>query len=124
MRGTFVIAAVLLGLSAPLVGAELYKWTDENGVTHYSDKAPEGREVEQRALPKEADSPPPAEAPKTAPDSARCQTLRRNLEVYENNTEIEADLDGDGVPEPMDAERHQQELKRTREQIARLCPPT
>jgi hypothetical protein len=113
----------MLGWCASLVGAELYKWTDENGVTHYSDKAPEGREAEQRALPKAPDSPPPAEAAAATPESARCQTLRRNLEIYENNTSIEADLDGDGVPEPMDAERHQQELQRTREQIARLCPP-
>ncbi len=32
-------------LASPLCGAEVYKWTDENGVTHYSDSPPpEGQE--------------------------------------------------------------------------------
>ena len=34
-------AATSLALSLPAAGAELYRWTDADGRTHYSDKAPE-----------------------------------------------------------------------------------
>lgn len=124
MRGMFVLAVVLLGWCAPLVAGELYKWTDENGVTHYSDKAPEGQEFEERALPNEPDAAP-AEVPARAPpkqDSPRCKQLRANLAVYQNNKNIEVDLDGDGKAEPLDEAGHQREMQKTRDLIAKECP--
>jgi hypothetical protein len=44
--GTFVVALVgVLALSAPAV-AQIYKWTDERGVTHFGNVAPPGVDAE------------------------------------------------------------------------------
>jgi len=45
-----ILSLLLLGMLAPSLHAEVYKWTDPNGRVHYSDKPP----------PKQADQPPPA----------------------------------------------------------------
>ena len=41
----FLILFFSLWLIAGPVSAEVYKWTDEEGITHYSDKKPENQEV-------------------------------------------------------------------------------
>ena len=48
------LACLLTASSAP---ADICKWVDENGVTHYAEKCPEGIEAEAVDIP-----PPPAEA--------------------------------------------------------------
>jgi hypothetical protein len=37
-----VLAVLVLAMLAAPVGAELFKWTDENGVVHWSNTVPEG----------------------------------------------------------------------------------
>jgi len=82
-RLTTVLFAVLLGLGGaqPTFGQDqtMYTWKDENGVVHFSDRAPEDRDVQAQRLP-EAPKPgsvspvPPAEAqPTDAPLSAAQQ---------------------------------------------------
>ena len=41
----YLILIVSLWLIAGPVFAEVYKWTDEEGITHYSDKKPDNQEV-------------------------------------------------------------------------------
>ena len=41
----YFILFVSIWLVAGSVFAEVYKWTDEEGITHYSDKKPENQEV-------------------------------------------------------------------------------
>ena len=55
-----------LGLAASLAYAAAYKWVDEQGVTHFSQFPPTGRQVETIATPK---SPPADNAP-TSPSPA------------------------------------------------------
>jgi hypothetical protein len=47
------------GVAAPGFAAEVYKWTDENGVIHFSDRKPVDRTAEVQDVPEDA---PPAEA--------------------------------------------------------------
>lgn len=42
-------AAWLAAFAVPSHGAKVYKWTDRNGVTHYGDSAPDGRDPAVKA---------------------------------------------------------------------------
>lgn len=58
------LAALCLSLAVPPASAaEVYKWIDEKGVTHYTEAAPERRK--SVAIP--LDPPPPAEAAPAKP---------------------------------------------------------
>lgn len=51
-------------------GAEaqkMYKWTDENGVVHFTDTKPEGQQVEEQAIP--AGEPPATSEPYATPET-------------------------------------------------------
>jgi murein DD-endopeptidase MepM/ murein hydrolase activator NlpD len=51
-----VLAAlpILIALSAPMAGAQIYSWVDENGLRHYSDRRPESNQpVETLGIPHE-----------------------------------------------------------------------
>jgi len=57
-HGPFAGVAVVLAWLAPWVaGAEIFKWTDENGKVHYSDAAPREGEAETIQAP-----PPPSDS--------------------------------------------------------------
>jgi beta-lactam-binding protein with PASTA domain len=46
-----VMVLILAGLTAPGVQAEIYSWTDENGVKHYSHTPPPDRSVPVKTAP-------------------------------------------------------------------------
>ena len=71
MRSTAILAILLLTLSTALVDAQIYKWKDKNGVTHYtSTPPPSDVESEEVAGSREPD-PEPEEGEETdAGDSA------------------------------------------------------
>ncbi len=70
------IAIFTLVAFPALAPAEIYKWVDENGKTHYGDKAPHGVKAEKkeyksvatpwRAVPKETYARPDADSEETA----------------------------------------------------------
>ena len=70
-RVVFVLSSFVLAVAAP--AATIYKWTDQRGETHYSDKKPAGNEWEivnegnisviPSAVP---NAPPPTPGPATA----------------------------------------------------------
>lgn len=66
---TLSLALLSLALSVPTHGSdkEMYRWTDENGVVHFSDQPPEGQGAEVLQIPGSeqtassgVSSPPPA----------------------------------------------------------------
>lgn len=60
MKRAACLLAILGGLSFTAMGAELYKWVDENGVVHYSQVPPENTqpaEVEVQETYPEAEAP-------------------------------------------------------------------
>jgi len=134
---------LLLGLTVLLLIAgvssakELYRWTDENGVTHYSDSKPEGVEFERRAVTE--DSSAPAAAGKTGdgteedakpeaaaskpkgPPSPDCILARGNLEVLMSAPDVSVDVDGDGVPELLDNDARQAQIASHQQLVKDHC---
>lgn len=53
-RAAFVL--LILGLAAPVVNAQIYKWTDEQGHVHYGERPPAGQATTQIAAPPSAGS--------------------------------------------------------------------
>lgn len=125
MRVAYLIAVALLLPYGGSHAAELYKWTDEQGRTHYSDKPPPGKETESRAVKPVADSEPlPAQSKE---NEEQCAKLLENKRVLESFEKVEADLDGDGVAEELNEAQKKAQLQRAENLIERQCkkvPPT
>ena len=76
MRGRALLAVALLGALAGRADAQPYRWTDQNGVTHYSDRWPQPapgpvEDLNPRAQPEPAPRPAPAAPPPAATAEAR-----------------------------------------------------
>ena len=121
MRPSSLIALSLIGLLLSLAAhaGEMYKWTDAQGRTHYSDKPPPGQleGVEQRELPKAADTA----KPEPEPESPECQLARKNLTTFQANPVVLMDTDGDGTPERIEGDALQRLAERAKQQIATYC---
>jgi hypothetical protein len=101
----------LLGL-APAGRADIYTWTDENGVTHYSSTRPAGQQANTYAAdpawrPAPRPSAPSARgAPVAAPaESPEAQALRSRVETLEVLLERERSARVDDLREQLDNER-------------------
>lgn len=111
-----ILPTVILALAACCAGAasatDVYRWTDEKGVTHYSDTPPGNKKYERvnvrtgkasepvQELQQEAPPKPTAPARATAQvDPAvraeRCQNARRNLIALRSNLDVTAEFDGE-----------------------------
>lgn len=86
--------------AAPAQAAKLYKWTDEDGKVHYSEKprnTPDQEEVIKRP-PQEAqpvvveetpiEVPVPADTTAALQAAERCQQLLHDLERYKDNKQV------------------------------------
>lgn len=133
MRPYFAIAILGLVAASAAQAGEVYKWTDDKGVVHYTDAPPEGRDFEK----KKAVAPAPATAPQAESEAepkaeaaparqgsaqANCEAARRNVENMERFAEISMDRDGDGTPEKLTAEQREEELTRHRALVDVFCP--
>ena len=84
-----VLTAALLiaaGLPGALFAAEVYKWTDEDGVVHFSDQQPMGRDAQVENLREdppasEFDPYPEAEAGSSAAQQRREEIERKGREA-------------------------------------------
>ncbi|MEQ9544408.1 MAG: DUF4124 domain-containing protein [Marinobacter sp.] len=136
MNKIILTLAIILA-AAPIAasGASVYKWTDENGVTHFGDRQPTGQQAEQvnvrsgtssggqqRQSPQEQiqelDARQADEAEKrkeSAVEEARrkqreanCTTARSNLRILDRNSRIRVEEDGEQrylSPEEIDEQR-------------------
>ena len=137
IRPTDVLAAALLAGVACAAGAadKLYKWTDAEGVTHYTDSPPPAsQEFETRVIDVPPAPPPVAEAPPGPADAAlaaaeaaapteACERLRANLAVLRQPGTVRMDLDGDGTAELLTAEQRAEQVATTEERLALDCQP-
>lgn len=124
----------------------VYRWTDKQGVTHYSQSPPEGVEYEERKIDsREAETEAEA-APQPPPQDAQaaraqlCATARRNLEILQTaeqvriarppppaplredgTTAAEGEQDEPAEPETLDEEARAKEIARAEEQIRQFC---
>lgn len=90
MKSTICLVTVvaLLGAAASAgvaVAAEIYQWTDENGVVHFSDQKPAGQDAEVRNLPDEA--PPAGPSPYANDPSEPSAAQQRRDEIEQKGRE-------------------------------------
>lgn len=67
------LLVVLLATAAAVLGATLYKWVDERGVTHYSETPP----AKQKAQEIQIQPPPPSGVESTKPPQAPPKTWQQ-----------------------------------------------
>ncbi|SDO09283.1 DUF4124 domain-containing protein [Pseudomonas jinjuensis] len=120
MRRFVLMSSLLLVVASPAMAAQVYKWVDEKGVTHFSAQPPEGTNaaaINTNTAPPKATFPlPPAPAPqpprddkqkavdeKVRRDVARqeaerskyCAGLRNNLAQLKNNPRVRIEENGE-----------------------------
>jgi hypothetical protein len=90
-----VLAALVSAGQADAQGKKMYRWTDEDGVVHYSDTPPDNREAEVSDLPsaeaKTAASPygQPADGPSVA-ERRREEIARSHDQAREEQARMQA----------------------------------
>lgn len=122
-RHVLILALLALMLPAFAQAQSVYRWTDENGVTHFGDREPTGRQADrvsvrtgrlsgnaaERASPQEQvraldeqREESARRANETAVEEARrkqreanCATARSNLQVLSTNARIRIEEDGE-----------------------------
>ena len=124
MRRTIFLGSLLLALAPTVMAAQVYKWVDAQGITHFGAQPPEGANAAtvntNTAQPKAGSNfPPPPAARPTLPPSAdeqqkaadekvrqevaqqeaerlkQCEKLRNDMAQLKNNPRIRVD-DGNG----------------------------
>lgn len=142
--------ALAAAIVAPSTGlARIYKWTDEDGNTVYS-QSPPPRGVQSERI---EEARPPAEDPEATMESLRerteafeerrqarqdaeqeddaaeerealqqqvCEQLRKNLQVMQNNNQVRQRSD-DGEYEALSEEQRQARIASTQKRIEKEC---
>ncbi|AMO78749.1 protein of unknown function [Pseudomonas citronellolis] len=147
MRRTIVMGALMFALSAPLMAAQVYKWVDAQGVTHFGAQPPQGAEaatVDTKVAPPPSGFPlPPRPAPAPAPSASDkqkaadekvrqevaqqeaeraryCDTLRTNLAQLKNNPRVRV-ADDDGEMRRIPEEERQARITQTEQDLQKNC---
>ncbi|OOZ41407.1 hypothetical protein BOW53_03940 [Solemya pervernicosa gill symbiont] len=143
MRITILLTSLLI-LAPPIVGADIYKWVDDQGITHFTQQPPMSQPAET-VKPRGIKPPDDAEAKKQResywdafkkdksqtepkPISAENQAIRQeNCKRAKENLQKLADnpgrrmRDNDGNVYMMPEEQRQQRMEEARKQIKENC---
>ncbi|MHC8323976.1 DUF4124 domain-containing protein [Pseudomonas sp. GB2N2] len=139
MRTFFLAASLLIGISPVCMAAQIYKWIDEQGVTHFDAQPPQGREATTVVTPSS-----PSEKPAALPNSntigdqkaidqsvkkqvaeqqaklnAFCEQARTNLAQLQNNPRIREEVDGE--MRRLTDEQRQERTAEAQRQITEHC---
>jgi hypothetical protein len=122
MKIKAVTLATLLALTPALgIAQSVYKWTDENGVTHFGDRQPAGKQSERVSIKTGRPSGDSRQSPRERLDEmeeqqrqarqradesaaerarrkqreAACETARSNLKIIERNSRIRVEENGE-----------------------------
>ncbi len=143
---TLVLSALLLAAVAKAQEKTMYTWTDENGVIHFSDIAPQGQQAREEAIPRNESpgSPDPyasqgesgpsyadqrrqqiaanndAAQQKQAVRSARCASWQAELSRLEPNRRVFY-TNEQGETERMDDVERTNRVAELKSRIAREC---
>lgn len=87
----WIATLALLALALPAWGADMYKWVDENGKVHYSDRPPPANARQQTTIqpkvPPQSAATPPA-APEGQPAGTKAKTAAElDMEFRKRRTE-------------------------------------
>lgn len=138
----------MLGSAVPIAADSAYKWVDEEGVTHYSQRLPPDQESKKMAPP-----PPAPDKPKTPSESLKarlerlereqaarekaakqqtqeqeqhatrkrnCEAARKNLQLYEGNPHWRIGDNSGNYTRLSDEERHAR-ITEAKQQIEANC---
>ena len=139
MRTFFFTASLLIGLSPLCMAAQIYKWVDAQGVTHFDAQPPQGQEATTVVTPA-----PPVGKPTAPPRSGAigdqqvidnnvkkqvaeqqaqlkvfCEQARTNLAQLQNNPRLREETEG-GMRRLTDQQR-QERIIEAQKQIADNC---
>lgn len=133
--------ALTLGVAFALAGSasaeQFYKWQDESGVWHYSEKPPKdkqsqavsispGEAAAANAAAKPGEAAPDADAEKKAAELAKlrsdnCARSKFNVTTLETNDVVTVARDGKDVQ--LNPEERLDALKKARQQVEIFCAP-
>lgn len=144
----FAASVLAAFLASPLQASEVYKWVDEDGVTHYGERAPAdknystvktygevpggGEEAKQRLEQQRTDKKASeakdidyAQQKKVADEQAKvraenCKGARSNLKTIEENARVRI-LGEDGEFRYLSEEERQQQINSAKEMISENC---
>jgi len=139
-----LISAILVILYNPFgFAADIYKWVDDKGVTHYSQQPPVDKQVKTLdstaiepgkigtvAPVKREATPEPSQAEQDAAaikarDQAQaqklCDSAKFNLDVLQTHTRLQRKDDKTGEPVRMTEEERQTAIKEQQERIRLFC---
>ena len=137
MRTIFFMVSLLI---SPLcMAAQIYKWVDAQGVTHFDAQPPQGQEATSVVTPSSSASQPATlpgskaignqqdidntvkkqVAEQQAQLKAFCVQARTNLAQLQNNPRLREDVDGE--MRRLSDQQRQERISETQKQIAENC---
>lgn len=143
MRIALKLALMVVSLafaSSALAQNTVYKWTDERGVTQYTQTPPPGNRnfetvrmgssgqqrsadpAQSRAQADETQAA--AAAPQTPADQERqeyCDAARRNLAALESEAPVHMEAADGGEPTPLDADQRDEHIEIAQRQVTLFC---
>ncbi len=142
MQLTVLASGLALALCGNAMAAQVYKWVDAQGVTHFGAQPPQGQQVETVntvvAPGKSVTAPAPATQQKSEPDQQSidrkvkqqvaeqeaerkryCETMRTNLAQLQNNPRVRVEENGE--TRRITEEERQARITETRDKIAENC---
>src|SRR5210317_2085878 len=96
MKKSLIILVFAVSLLAGLMTAataqerKMYSWTDENGTVHFSETKPDGQDVREQAIPRDA-GPQSGDNPYANVDSGPSYAEQRREEIAKKNEQAQAD---------------------------------
>ncbi|MCQ2044754.1 protein of unknown function [Stutzerimonas kunmingensis] len=142
MRFMFLAGGLVLALCGNVMAAQVYKWVDAQGVTHFGAQPPQGQQVETvntvTAPAKSTTMPAPVIEDETEVDQQSidrkvkrqvaeqeaerkryCETMRTNLAQLQNNPRVRVEEKGES--RRITEEERQAKIAETRGKIAENC---
>ncbi len=142
MRFMFLAGGLVLALCGNVMAAQVYKWVDAQGVTHFGAQPPQGQQVETvntvTSPAKSTTMPAPVVEDETEVDQQSidrkvkrqvaeqeaerkryCETMRTNLAQLQNNPRVRVEEKGE--TRRITEEERQARIAETRDKIAENC---
>ena len=142
MRFMFLAGGLVLALCGNVMAAQVYKWVDAQGVTHFGAQPPQGQQVETvntvtaPARPAVTPEPIPQDeseadqnsidrkvkqqvAAQEAERKRYCETMRTNLAQLQNNPRVRVEVNGE--TRRLTEEERQARISEARDKITENC---
>ncbi|UZE11108.1 DUF4124 domain-containing protein [Pseudomonas sp. B21-053] len=139
MRTFFFTASLLISLSPLCMAAQIYKWVDAQGVTHFDAQPPQGQQTTTVVTPAAPTGKPPAPersnvlgdqqaidktvkkqvAEQQAQLKVFCEQARTNLAQLQNNPRLREEVDGE--MQRLTDQTRQERITEAQKQIADNC---